>query len=182
MAINPYAAGALKEGVHDRLVADLDNYAKDAAILPKWIMTPLAESVNPKIVEWVKGFHRHETAGLCLTGDPSLADDAIAAIAGALVRNFIRARVFTINQAIEASQDGSIGDPSCLLVPNFFMGKALGSSVVDWRLQMLYDTLYSRHLLGRKVVLFVSDINQMGAEYGASCKNLIVNHYDLLAL
>lgn len=181
-AINPYESGVLKEGVHDRLVADLANFAKDAAILPKWIMTPLAEAAPTKVVSWVKEFHQHETSGLCLTGDPAKADDVCAAIAGALVRNFIRAQVYTLNQAIEAVQAGTMDDPSCLILPNLFMGKALGSTLVDWRLQLIYDVIYSRHIAGRKTVVYVSDVQAMATEYGLAFAQTIKNNFDIVKL
>lgn len=180
--IDPYASGALKPGPHDRLVADLDRYARDAGIHPKWIMTPLPDVVNDKVFQWVMAFRKHETSGLCLTGDLSKADDAVSAIAGALTRNFILGQVYTLNQAIEATQDGSIGDPSCLLIPNFFVGKAAGASMVDWRLQILYDTLYSRNLVRRRTVVYVSNLKDMGEQYGPTYKNLIENNYDVISL
>ena len=42
MRVDPYASGVLHPEVHDRLVKDLDHFARDAHIAPKWICTPAA--------------------------------------------------------------------------------------------------------------------------------------------
>lgn len=180
--IDPYSTGVLSEGVHSRLVADLANYAKDANIQPKWIMTPLASVAPPKVVEWVTKFNTHESSGLCLTGNVDHADDTCSGIAGALVRNFLRAQVYTLNQAIEYVQASTLGDPTCLILPNLFMGKALGSSLVDWRVQLIYDALHTRHIVGRKTVVYVSSLDQMSTEYGAAFAQLIKNNYDIVKI
>src|SRR4051794_12986275 len=113
---DPYAEGILKEEIHAQLVKHLDNFARDAAIRREWICKPLAKSVSPAEVEWVKKFPRHAEqgcSGLVLTGPKaSRVADRMSAIAGALVRNFIRARVFTLQQILDAFTDGGPPDPT----------------------------------------------------------------------
>ncbi len=185
--MDPYASGILKREVHARLVADLDNIARDAAIQPKWIWTPLEQTVSPAEVEWVKRFryHPHEgRAGLCLTGkSPEGVEDRMCAIAGALVRNFIRARVYTVGQLIELLADGEPAPTStCLLIPNFFLGKALGASLVDWKVTLLFDALLDRHLRGLQTVLYASDLKAMAVEYGAAIAQHVKSNYQLTSI
>ncbi|WP_333884428.1 hypothetical protein [Sphingobium yanoikuyae] len=60
---DPYALGALGPDHHDRLVADLDNFARDAGIQPHWIGTPLADDVTASERDYLRAFNRHAAEG-----------------------------------------------------------------------------------------------------------------------
>lgn len=181
---DPYATGVLHKAVHDRLVADLPDVARDALIQPRWIWTPLAEAVNPKIVDWVRTFRQHDdVSGLCLTGSKAVAvEDQISAIAGALVRNFIRARVFTVGHLLDALEAGFPPSSTCLLIPNAYTGKASGAALPTWKVTALQDLLLDRHMRGQKTVIYVSDMNSFHIEYGSAFYNLVNNHYDIVGV
>ena len=132
MLADPYASNVLRKDVHGRLVADMDSYARDARIQPHFIWTPLAEVCGDAEVEYVRRFkfHRGEgVSGLCYVGDKKGNVDIesrMAAIAGALVRNFIRASVVTLAELFEEVEEEGLTDISCLLVPNFHVPKNAG--------------------------------------------------------
>lgn len=98
---DPYALGALSPDHHDRLVADLDNFARDAGIQPHWIATPLADEVTATERDYLRAFNRHaaegEVAGMAYTLKSKLdsVDKRMSMVAGCLVRNFVRARGMT---------------------------------------------------------------------------------------
>lgn len=186
MKIDPYAHGVLKPEAHDRLVADIENISRDASIQPKWIWTPLAETVSAKEVEWVRRFryHREEgSSGLCLMGTDADGgvEDRMAAIAGALVRNFIRARVSTVGQLVERLSSGEpVPTSTCLLLPNFFIGKAMGAVLADWKTALLFDAILERHLSGLQTVVYVSSMKSLRSEYGAAFEQHIQSNYQIL--
>jgi hypothetical protein len=99
MYADPYAAGVLLPQIHSQLVRDMIAIARDAAIQPDWISSPLKNACGTAEITWVKRFkfHAHEGhTGLCFIGkNPKVnsIEDRMSAIAGALVRNFIRARM-----------------------------------------------------------------------------------------
>ncbi len=62
MTPDPYAPGILKPEVHERLVANLENFALDAGIRPHWIYEPLPASVSPAEVKYLRAY----TVVLCL--------------------------------------------------------------------------------------------------------------------
>lgn len=182
-AHDPYATGVLRKDVHERLVVDLENVARDAMIQEHWVWTPLADAVNPKIVNWVRGYNGHapETTGLCLIGKTEAVEDQMSAIAGALLRNFIRARVFTVNQILDRLEAKTFVQPTCLLIPNFFLGKASGTTLVNWKVQALMDMLLERHQNNYQTVLHVSDLKELRVEYGAFIEQFIQTHYVMLS-
>lgn len=183
--IDPYASGVLVKDVHERIVADIGNVARDASIKPSWIWTSLGVICDETVIDWVRKFRQHAqngTSGLCFTGkdpDPPIAD-RMAAIAGALIRNFVRPKVLTLNSLLDAAQDGEIPDMSCVLVPNFFVGKAGAGKLVDWKVQQLYDALTFRHTHGLQTVLYVTEMDALAVEYGLSVKKHIEAHYTVI--
>lgn len=178
---DPYASGVLKPEVHSRLVADLERIARDAAIQPRWVYTPLADQVPAGVLEWVRQFRSHvETGrtGLCLVGGVnSGAESVMSAVAGALVRNFIRARVLTAGQVADMLDRGQSPEATCLLVPNLHAGKTAGAAVPAWRAAMLLDLLLERHLSGLQTVIHVSELKALKTDFGSGFSAMLGSHY-----
>jgi len=183
LAIDPFSSGVLRKDVHSRLVADIDNVARDASIMRDWIWAPLQPQVGPTELAYVRKFKEHRAkrcGGLCYVGrKPGKAiDDRMSAIAGALVRNFVRARVMTLEQLLSHVEDKGMPDFSALMVPNFFIEKSLGGGkVADWKVGQLLDTLTARRQAGLQTILYVSDLESLGTEYGVAFERLIKEHY-----
>jgi hypothetical protein len=188
MTFNPYATGVLQEDHHERLVANLDGFAHDAGIHRKWLWTSMAGVCSPDEIDYVRQFNRNRTHGavygLCCVGaslkpEPELH---MAAMAGALVRNFIRARVITLGSVIDQLSAGSPPEATCLLIPNFFIRKAEGGHVATWQVQTLYDLLANRGVKGLQTVVFVADMQSLAKEYGSQFATLIENHFQTVQI
>jgi hypothetical protein len=182
MKTDPYASGKLVKGVHDRLVANIENYARDAGVETHWLWEPLADHCGPHEVEWVKrfAFHRSERVhGLCLTraSDDPKVEAHMAAIAGVLVRNFVRARIMTLGTVLDAIAAGSHPEATCLLIPNFFQSKEEGGAIAPWQVFALHDLLVRRVTMGLQTVIYVSDMAALESEYGSDFVRLIDNNY-----
>src|SRR5271165_2293622 len=85
MLMDPYASGVLVEDQHARLVQDIDRYAKDAGIQPRWIASRMGDVCSPKELEYARKLNTHragsEIDGLCYfqettKADPLAGDDA----------------------------------------------------------------------------------------------------------
>lgn len=180
--VNPYDSGVLDEEVHARLVQDIHNVALDANIQPYWIWTKLSDVCNPQVVDWVKTFRKHKvdgTSGLCLVGklpQPSPLDQCCA-IAGALTRNFIRARVFTLGQMLEKLDKHDPPTATCLVIPNFFIEEAMGGHVAKWNQSTMADYLLQRRQAGLQTVIYATDMIRLEKEYGLTLSNFIKQHY-----
>ena len=178
MLTDPYATGVLKPEHHDRLVADLANYAKDAAIQPQWIWSPLPEGAIEER-SYLQKFKQHlvsgATAGLCLIGlpDEGTVEARMSAMAGFLVRNFVRARVMTLGTVLDAHHDGSTPDLSAILIPNFFLSGKEAGSLAYWQVSALFDVMVARHVTGRQTIICVSDLKALEAQYGLAIFRMI---------
>lgn len=177
-----YASGVLKPEFHDRLVQDIETYAEDASIQAKWIHTPLSEVCGPDEVDWARRFKKwsaQDMYGLYWHGKKGLGPDVetrMSAMAGCLVRNFIRARVMTVNQLLDSYDNGG-SRPTALLVPNFFLGKNDGGDLPGWKVSKLYDILSERKVAGLQTLVYIASMDQMAMEYGTSFERLFKKHY-----
>jgi len=182
MSFDPYASGALNKKIHERLVADLDNFAKDAGITPNWITEPLPTSITQIERDYLREFKSQSSkgnSGLCLISRNEHGQNEIhtSALAGCLVRNFIRARVMTLGSVIDLLAKHEMPELSVILIPNFFIAVADGGTIASWQINALYDFLVSRHTRGLQTILCISDRNTLSKEYGDAFIRLIDTHY-----
>ena len=186
--LDPYASGVLSKEHHDRLVAGIEGFARDAGIQPKWIWTALANTCGPDEVDYVRKFKRHqaggEVHGLCyLRKSRDAAPEVrMAAIAGALVRNFVRARVMTLGTVLDLLAAGEPVEATCLLIPNFFVAKTQGGTIAPWQVSALYDLMTHRGSMGLQTVIAASSIAEMGSEYGSAFTAMVRNHFNVVEL
>ena len=180
---DPYATGVLQKEHHDRLVADLENFARDAGIRPQWVWTALPDDVQPAEKAYLVKFRHHlassTVSGLCYSGDVEgvAMEHRLSALAGFLVRNFVRARVMTLGTVIEALAQNSLPELTAILIPNFFLPKAQGGHLATWQVQNLFDFLSDRFTQGLQTIVYVSDMDKMGHEYGLAISRLIKTRY-----
>lgn len=182
MTVDPFAQGVLSREHHTRLVEDLDNYARDAGIQPHWIYEPMPE-MTEKVETYLRRFKHHageNTAGLCFSKRSKLPlppDQYLSAVAGFLVRNFIRARVMTLGSVIDACHSATMPNVTCLLIPNFFYPQSEGGTIASWQISALHDLLVSRQVAGQQTILFASDTTLLAKEYGLAFGEMIDAYY-----
>src|SRR5574337_715786 len=119
-------------------------------------------------MEWLKHYPEHAKSGmgLLVTGAQSIAPSTKCfAIAGALLRNFVDARVITRDTLLKALEAERELSPTVLLMPNLFTVTA-GKSLPDWRVQLLYDALLARRAAGKPTVAYVEDLHALTEVYG----------------
>jgi hypothetical protein len=180
---DPYATGVLHEAHHSRLVADLDRFAADAGIQPRWLWQSMIGVCSSEEIEFFKAFHRNRVEGnkigLCYVGkkfDPHV-DTRMASMTAALVRNFVRARIMTVGDVLDILKDNDRPEATCLLIPNFFFSKTEGGDVASWRTAALLDMLYNRQMSGLHTVIAVSSIKLLASEYGEQFGSFIDEHF-----
>ena len=183
-----YKSGVLQKAHHERLVANIDGFARDAGIQPFWIWTPLAETVSAAEIDYVREFRRHrvegKVQGLAYFRVTTKAEPErhMAALAGALVRNFVRARVMTLGKVLDAMAKHEEVEATCLLIPNFHLSKNEGGNIASWQVQHLHDLLVQRGQSGLQTVVYVSDFDSLRHDYGFALSRLIETNYIACAL
>lgn len=180
--VDPYASGVLQKKHHERIVADLSGFAKDAGIQEHWIYTSLIGEAPASAIEYIKSFRQivsdGKLSGVLLMGKTPTADQIMAAMAGALVRNFIRARVVTASDLFTEGND--LDHLSCILVPNFFLSKDGAGHIASWQIQTMFDVIMSRKLRGLQTVLYATDMQLLGKEYGLAFSSFLKANYVLV--
>jgi len=171
-----YAPGALTVDRHQDLVLEIDVLCRIAGIRKEWVARKMSDVCSAKELEWVSNSPTHarnDIAGLVYVG-VSDVEDRMNAMCGAFLRNFIDARVVTVQQLIEPSGGPN---PTVLLCPNFFLAKGAGGDVAQWESTRLYGLLLQRFNQGRLSVLYVADMDVLGTQYGAVFQKHIERHY-----
>jgi hypothetical protein len=165
--------------IHSRLITDLRNICQTANVLPSYVHSSMASICSATEVDWVRNFrdNQHEGHGLVLSCKES-PEDRMMAIAGALLRNFIDARVMSLTTMLDQREHGVMPDCTVLLVPNLYL-RASGKTLPSWRVQVLYDTLLARMTSGKPTVVYVEDMHALESEYGRVFADHLTHHYTL---
>jgi hypothetical protein len=159
---------------HSRILADLEGVCLTASLPQIYLHHSMAEFCNPIDMDWVKNFKQYRSegvGGLLLLG--ASAETRSMAICGALIRNFIDARIMTLNALIE---DKERQDPTVLVVPNLFFALH-GKPLTSWQIQTLYDALLHRLTVNKPTVVYVESMASLRSEYGPLVADHIETHF-----
>jgi hypothetical protein len=176
---DPWENGVLSREAHGRLVMQRDKYAADAGIPAPFIWAKL-DDVLPGDDEqaWVRRykFHRPDGySGLVYLGngfDPTI-EVRMCGIAGALVRNFIRARVLSMETVYQHMRVGETPEATCLLLPTFAEVRP-----DDRRSSMIADLLIERwHDSHSQTVVCAPSLEHLGKLYGGFVRDHVAAHY-----
>lgn len=177
-----FEIGILNREYHARLLADLKRFAEKAGIPPYFVWSKLSEYCTDDDLAWVKRMRAGSDHGLVYTGTQFKVpvEDKMMAIAGACLRNFIDARVMTVQDVLSALKDDAMQHPTLLLVPNFCMSNEDVSGVASWQAASLLGWLYSRMAKDLKTVLYIGSMAHLEKVYGEAMARHIRAHYCIL--
>ncbi len=168
--------GILQEKEHGRIIANLNRIAAQAGIPRDMICTSATEHCEQREIEWFRRMRGNTRAGLAYLGYwQGGVEMRMMAAAGALIRNYIDARVTTVQRIIARAKGEEQEVSTVLFIPNLFVGPQPA-----WISQMLLDVLYARHAAGLKTVVYVTDLDKLGDDYGIHFMKHIANYYDKL--
>jgi hypothetical protein len=176
---DPWKNGVLSKEHHADLVLKKDRIASDAGIPAPFLWMP-AEATLPTEEErtWTKRFKWHRSegySGLAYLGngfDPTL-EVRVCGIAGILRRNFLRARVMSMETVFGIMKAGETPAARCLLLPTF--GEL---SKTDNRRSFMADLIIERWKEDNtQTVVCAPSLEVIGTIYGAFVMNHIASHY-----
>jgi hypothetical protein len=166
----------LNEKKDRMLLADLQHIAQVAGVHTKYIHYGMKDFCGAEEMDWVRRYHlyngsgKESVPGLLLVGLDS-PEVRCQSIAGSLVRNYIDARVVSLNTVLAAAEGKGSLNPTVLLIPNFFIevphskGKP---TLPAWKVQALHDLLLKRSQSNTPTVLYVSSLSALAEEYGTT--------------
>lgn len=160
---------------HERLIMDKDHILQVANISEEALNTSMLDACTPKQVDWVRQFnaHRKEHSGAYIVGAGYMQPQLITA---ALVRNFIDARIITLDILLSHSDTSSVPDPTVMVVPNFYH-RSYGKTLPAWKVSLLYDILLRRRAGERQTLLVLEEVEPMMLAYGPALHDLILSTY-----
>ncbi len=178
----PYDPGILQPDLHGRLVQDITRICETAGIRPRYLTHSMQGVCTEEEIEWVRSFNSHEAdgipGGLYYVGleTGKAVDQRMMAMAGALIRNFIDARVMTVHDAVESYRFGR--HCSVLLIPNFYIGAKKGGGVLFApQVSVLCSMIDERFRKSLRTVLYVENENAMEDMYGTAMRNRLKGSY-----
>jgi len=172
-------ASPVLDEVHRRLIQELPHLAKVAHIPEHLVYKPLSGFCTPEEVEWVRGVRSHPENGCygmwysVMSESPTIME-RMQAIAAACLRNFIDARVMSMQEVINALSSDTMPEPTVLLIPNFWTGWKAENAGHKYKAERLGELLISRQLAGHLTVIYAENKSGlMGQVFGLEVAQLI---------
>lgn len=162
---------------HARLLADLENICHVANVPRTFVHQSMTGFCDGQEIDWVVNFrmYRETCAGLLVVARPN-PDTRAMAICGALLRNFIDARVMPLNTVLDHLEAHEMPEPTVLIIPNLFV-QQLGKALPAWKLQQVYDLLLQRFTANKPTVVCVENLQAMQSAYGQAMYEHLTAHY-----
>jgi hypothetical protein len=162
---------------HKRIISDMEHVLTTANLPEKYLHESMIPHCHSTEVNWVRNFRafRKTHAGLIIIGgdDP---ETRCHAICGALIRNFIDARIITLNTVIENMDTGDIPNPTVLIMPNLFV-EMHGKGLTSWQTQGMYDVFLARYSSRRPSIMYVQSMEKLEKAYGSVFAGHLNTHY-----
>jgi hypothetical protein len=182
MNVNMNDLGILDKDHHARIIQDVTGVCETANIQVRYLTTSMVPYCTADDVLWVKNFwHRKQRPagwpGIVYIGVPS-APTRFNAICGALLRNYLDARVLPFNILLDSYENGAVLNPHVLLMPNAYL-TASGKAIPSYRSQLLLEILMTRAAQDRPSILYVESLVGLRTVYGAPFADLLTT-YDTL--
>ena len=172
-------AGLIDEVQHIQLLSDIAGYTRTAGIPEHFVWTSANDYCGEDEIEYIgtikKSLNDRDgmNNGMVYVGDVDGApiNERMMAIAGVCLRNYINAKVMTVQAVLDAIKQSTMPtNVSVLLIPNFFSARADGGRIAEWEVANLLGLLYQRQQDGKHTILHVSSMKELGTEYGTSFK------------
>jgi hypothetical protein len=164
---------------HERLIKDIDHITRVANVPLEYLRRSMVGMCSEAEIDWVRNFkkYRQTHAGLAVVGHED-AESKCLAICGALLRNFVDARVMPLNSVLDLDPEDVVG-PTVMIIPNFHQ-RSYGKTLPAWKVSELYDALLSRYSANKPTVLAFQSLAEMELSYGQAIADHVKKHYRVL--
>ncbi len=177
MIETPFADGSpLDREIHGELIRDVAMYARLAGIRREWLWQPLADHVDEREFEWASGYPMlldQGVRGLLYVGAANGVNDRMQAMVGALVRNFIDARIRPTSQAITRIgpiEESPPAECSVLFLPDLCVG---ANRQPDWFVRETVSLFMERAGAGKQTVAYIRSLDMLRTVYGDTLFELL---------
>lgn len=165
-----YKSGVLNPKDHYKLVRNLSKFSEDAGIPEYMVYT----SCKPYTSEDEREFYTRLPAkleagvhGAVYLGEINDVHMKFCAIAGAMLRNYISARVIALHDLLRDLAQGEYFDQQVVLIPDFYTAtKGAGHKLWDSDAGRITSFLIARLRKRYFTVVYVSDLQGLRESYG----------------
>lgn len=179
-------AGLIDEVQHIQLLSDIAGYTRTAGIPEHFVWTSATDYCGEREIEYIGTIKQSlndrdgQNIGMVYVGDVDGAaiNERMMSIAGVCLRNYINAKVMTVQAVIDALKQQTMpSNVSVLLIPNFFSSRKDGGRIAEWEVANLLGLLYQRQQDGKHTILHVSNMKELAKEYGSSFQKHLVSKF-----
>lgn len=159
----------LDDRVHRRIIADIHRYAERAGVPPEAISTGLEHYCSEPEIEWAVRYlsnRERPPVGLLYLGRWKDPARRMAGLAGCMVRNFVDARVMSVQRATD-----EMATCTLLLIP-----RVPGKALADWKASQLVDLLTERMNAGKCTVVAARDLETLKAQHGEALAEALARY------
>ena len=177
-----YDNGVLDRGMHSRLAQNLQYFADRANIADVYILDKMSKfGCNDADIGYVRAIKRmaaNKIFGLIYYGKETVpVMPRMMGVAGACVRNFVDAKVMTVQHLLADLKVGNTPDTTVLCIPNFFIAKGEGGKIADWHVPELLGLLYARMARGQQTLMYDSEWQGLRNAYGDPLADHLKNQF-----
>jgi len=165
-----FKSGVLDPLHHARLVANLEEYIREAGCTVEDVTTSITDDLPPGVVEWCRLFRDDWSPGLLILGkiDPHMV---MGRVAGWALRNYKDAKIRPLSAVMDwFYNDGPPEPMSFLLVPDFAI--ASDEMKADARMK-LRGLLQTRVLEHKSTVLYAQSLTLLAKVHGTALASWI---------
>ena len=181
----PEPASALDPTLHAPLIMDRENVTRAANVPVGCLDVSMAETNTADEIEYVRTIRRKASEGVyglvIVSNKPKFPPtNRMVGIAAACLRNYIDARVMTLDEVLQNVKKGDMPSPTVLLIPNFFISPSEGGKIADWQISGLLSLLYDRQVSGKQTVLYCQSLTALEQAYGSAFKQHVLANFTIL--
>ena len=177
-----YKFGVLSPTSDYQLVMGIEHFSQTAGIPPHYVYRSIVDFAENGVTDWMRDYFSHKDNGIfgcCLVGDQDVLMK-MSAMIGCAIRNYIDARLMTLQEVIDFRKNGSRIGFELVAVPNFFVSKSEGGDVPKWQSSQLLSWLYERYAEGVMTILYVSSMPTLKNSYGTAFERFITDNYKVM--
>lgn len=174
-----YADGVLKPDIHRRLVEEIEEIAQSARIPVRCIYQTAKGICTQEELQWAARYNLYTAQGVdgLVYVNTENTLNRMMALAGVFLRNFISAKVITVQDVCNCIADRQRIEDKVVFIPNFFLMKGQGGDMPSWKVSQLLGWLYERKAEGKATCIYVESLSGLKMEYGKPFYDLAKESY-----
>ncbi len=177
----------LDKEIHDPLIKDIQAVARSANIPESVLWTSMEEYCSPGEITYVKNLRNWSDQGkygLAYIGRPPKKSKSVPTrmhlAAAACIRNYINAKVVSLQSVISHLKDNTLPSPTVLLIPDFCVGNSEGGKVPEWIIHGLLSMLYDRQSASLQTFLYIKSSEDLQHGLGSAFVDHITDNFTIV--